>query len=74
MHGSLHLILATESDRSRRANAAQARLASTLRRPFAAIVGRKSSRASAQGSPARAAPGMDSPSLGRPTAAPLRGR
>ena len=74
MHGSLHLILATEADRSRRANAAQARLVASLRRPFAAIVGRAPSRASAQGSPSRAAPGMDSPSLGRPTAATLRGR
>ena len=74
MHGSLHLILATEADRSRRAAAEQARLASTLRRPFAAIRARVSSRAAAHGSPPRAAPGPDSPALGRQPAASLRGR
>ena len=75
MHGSLHLIMATESDRSRRAAAAQAREASSLRRPFAAIRARVSTRrAAGVGSPSRAAPGTDSRSLGRPKAASLRGR
>jgi hypothetical protein len=36
MHGSLHLILATETDRNRRAGADHARLVSSLRRPLAA--------------------------------------
>ena len=77
MHGSmsLHMILATETDRNRRAAAARARQSSSLARPFAAIRARVSTRrAAAHGSPSRAAPGTDSPSLGRPTAAPLRGR
>ena len=68
MHGSLHLIYATESDRSRRAAAEQARQASKFRRPlFRAI-------AAAHGIPPRAASGTDSHPLGRPAAAPLRGR
>jgi len=71
MHGSLHLILATESDRSRRADASQARLAASLRRPFAAATARV---AAAHGIPPRAAPGTDSPALGHHPAAPLRGR
>jgi hypothetical protein len=74
MHGSLHLLYATESDRSRRAAAAEARRASTLRRPFSAIRARARTRAAAHGSPSRAAPGMESPSLGRPSAAHSRGR
>ena len=77
MHGSLalHMILATETDRNRRAAAARAREASLLGRPFTAIRARLSTRrAAAHGSPSRAAPGTDSPSLGRPAAASLRGR
>ena len=75
MHGSLQMIMATESDRSRRAAAAEARQASSLRRPFAAIRARVSTRrAAAPGSPSRAAPGMEARSLGRPNAASLRGR
>ena len=70
MHGSLHLILATESDRSRRADASQARLVASLRRPLATLASRV---AAAHGVPPRAAPGTDSRSLGQPTAAPLRG-
>ena len=71
MHGSLHLIYATESDRTRRAAAAKARQAASVRRPFAALAGRL---AAAHGIPPRAAPGTDSPSLGRHRAATLRGR
>jgi hypothetical protein len=71
MHGSLHLILATESQRSRQAAAGEARLAASLRRPFAAIAARV---AAAHGIPPRAAPGTDSPALGRQGAAPSRGR
>jgi hypothetical protein len=70
MHGSLHLILATESDRSRRAAASQARLAASLRRPLVTLAKRV---AAAHGVPPRAAPGKDSRSLGHPTAATLRG-
>ena len=62
MHGSLHMIYATESDRSRRA--------ASIRRPVTALVGRL---ASAHGIPPRAAPGTDS-SLGHNRAAALRGR
>jgi len=68
MHGSLHLVLATESDRTRRAAGEQARLASAFRRPVVRML------AAAHGIPPRAAPGTDSPTLGHPTAAPLRGR
>ena len=68
MHGSLHLIYATESDRSRRAQGEQARLASTFRRPLGRMI------AAAHGIPPRAAPGTDSRSLGRHAAASLRGR
>lgn len=58
MHGSLHLILATESDRSRRVAGERARVASTLRRPFGATLGRLGRRAAAaHGVPPRAAPG-----------------
>jgi hypothetical protein len=71
MHGSLHLILATESYRSRQAAGKDARRAASLRRPFAAIAARV---AAAHGIPPRAAPGTDSPSLGRTRAASLRGR
>jgi len=67
MHGSLQLILATETDRSRRAVADQARTARSVRRPFAARRTRLSNRAAARhGVPSRAAP------LGH--AASLRGR
>ena len=62
MHGSLHLILATESERSRQADAREARLTASFRRPFAAVAGRL---AAAHGIPPRAHPGP---------AASLRGR
>jgi hypothetical protein len=71
MPGSLHLILADESHRSRQAAARDARLAASLRRPFAAVAARV---AAAHGIPPRAAPGTDSLSPGRPGAASLRGR
>jgi hypothetical protein len=73
MHGSLQLIMATESDRSRRAAAKQARLATSLRRrsPLTAITRRV---VAAHGFPPRAAPGTESPSLGHTRAASLRGR
>ena len=71
MHGSLHLILAHESARSRQAAAREARLAASIRRPLAAIAARV---AAAHGIPPRAAPGTDSPSPGRHEAAYLRGR
>ena len=71
MHGSLHLILAHESARSRHAAARKARLAASTRRPFATIAARV---VAAHGIPPRAAPGTDSPSLGRHEAASLRGR
>ena len=60
MHGSLHLILATESERSRQAAASEARLAASFRRPFAAVTGRL---AAAHGIPPRAAPGQPAASL-----------
>jgi hypothetical protein len=71
MHGSLHLILATESDRSRQAAAKEARLAASFRRPFAAIAAKV---AAAHGIPPRAAPGTESPKVGHQGAASLRGR
>ena len=79
MHGSLHLIVANESIRSRRHDAAAARSRSraAARRPAGAFVARLfGNRAPAQGIPTRAAPGSESRSpLGHPAAAaPLRGR
>ena len=71
MHTSLHDILATETYRSRQAAARDARRLGSVRRPFAAFAARV---AAAHGIPPRAAPGPDSPSLGHPNAAPLRGR
>jgi hypothetical protein len=66
MHGSLHLIYATEADRNRREAGERARLASSLRRPFGTAVSRLGRRAAAaHGIPPRAAPGG---------AATLRGR
>ena len=55
MHGSLHLIYATEADRSRRAAGERARLASTLRRPFgsAAVAARAPRRCCARHPAAR---------------------
>jgi hypothetical protein len=70
MHGSLHMILATEIDRSRRADAA-ARRARRVRAPLATLAGRL---AAAHGIPPRAAPGRDSHAIGRHRAATLRGR
>jgi len=70
MHGSLHVILAHESARVRSTDAREARLAASIRRPFAAIASRV---AAAHGVPPRAAPGTDSPALGR-RAASIRGR
>jgi len=64
MHGSLHLILANESARSRLAAGREARRVASIRRPLAALAERV---AAAHGIPPRAAPG-------RPTAASLRGR
>jgi hypothetical protein len=75
MHGSLHIIYATEADRSRREAAARNRRAASLRRPLGAIRARVAARRdAAHGLPSRAAPGTDSLSLGRPHAASLRGR
>ena len=70
MHGSLHLIMAHESALVRQADARDARIAASFRRPFAAIVARV---AAAHGVPPRAAPGTDGPILRR-RAASLRGR
>jgi hypothetical protein len=78
MHAPIHLVIATESDRIRREDAAKARSHASDRNRFAAIVARVSprarARAAAHGIPPRAAPGTESPSLGRPRAAPFRGR
>ena len=78
MHGSLHLIIANESIRTRHADAAAARSRSRAadRRPAALAIARfLGNRAPAQGIPTRAAPGSESRSpLGHPAAAPLRGR
>jgi len=71
MHGSLHLILANESLRTRQDAARQARLMDSVRRPFSAVAERV---VAAHGIPPRAAPRKDSPSLGRQAAASLRGR
>ena len=60
MHGSLHLILAHESARSRQAAGREARLAAAIRRPFAAVAARL---AAAHGIPPRAAPGQPVASL-----------
>ena len=61
MHGSLHIIYATEADRSRRAAGSAARSAASVRRPMSAIRARVSARAAAHGVPTRAAPGTESP-------------
>jgi len=75
MHGSLHLIYATEAHRSRHEAAARNRRAASLRRPFGVLRARSAARrAAAHGLPSRAAPGTDSLSLGRPQTASLRGR
>ena len=79
MHGSLHMIVANESVRTRQADAAAARSRSrsAARRPAGSIVARLlGNRAPAQGIPTRAAPGSESRSpLGHTAAAaPLRGR
>jgi hypothetical protein len=78
MHGSLHMIVAKESIRSRQADAAAARSRSRAadRLPARSLMARfRANRAPAQGFPARAAPGSESRSpLGHPAAAPLRGR
>jgi len=78
MHGSLHMIVANESIRTRQADAAAARSRSrgSLRRPVGAMVARlRGNRAPAPGIPTRAAPGSESRSpLGHTAAAPLRGR
>jgi hypothetical protein len=71
MHGSLHLIFAHESHRNRQAAFGEVRRAASIHRPFATIAARV---AAAHGFPQRAAPGTDSPSLGRNSAASLRGR
>ena len=63
MHGSIQLIIATETDKLRQRDAARARAAS--RSPLSRK--RFARRAAAHGVPPRAAPGMDS--LGRPSAA-----
>ena len=62
MHGSLHLILANESIRTRHAAARKARAAASVRGPFTTLAARV---AAAHGLPPRAAPG---------TPASLRGR
>jgi hypothetical protein len=62
MHGSLHLILANESIRTRDAAAREARLAASVRGPFSTLAARV---VAAHGLPPRAVPG---------TAASLRGR
>ena len=77
MHGSLHMIVANESVRTRLADAAAARSRSRalVRRPGAAIARLLGNRAAAHGFPTRAAPGPESRSpLGHTAAAPLRGR
>jgi len=78
MHGSLHMIVANESIRSRQADAAAARSRSRAadRLQARSLMARfRANRAPAQGFPTRAAPGSESRSpLGHPVAAPLRGR
>jgi hypothetical protein len=75
MHGSIQLIVATESDRIRQAEAGRHR-AVAHRKPFAALRSRlRSSGGAAHRSPSRAAPaGTDTRALGHPSAASLRGR
>ena len=79
MHGSIQLIIATESDRIRQAEASRNRAVAS-RSPFAAIRSRIAARGNggaAHRSPSRAAPstaGTDARALGHPSAASLRGR
>ena len=75
MHGSLHLIVANESIRTRQADAAARSRSRGNRRPAGAIARLFRSRGPAQGIPTRAAPGSESRSPLRQTAAAsLRGR
>jgi hypothetical protein len=76
MHAPIHLVIATESDRIRREDGAKARSHKLGRSRLAAILSRVTPRAiaAAHGIPPRADPGTDSLSLGRPSAAPSRGR
>ena len=60
MHSSLHNILAVETIRTRQADASKARLASSIRRPLAALATRV---AEAHGIPPRAAPAQRPVSL-----------
>jgi hypothetical protein len=69
MHGSIQLIIASETDKLRHTDAARARR-SAPRSRFARM--RARARVAAHGVPPRAAPGTDS--LGRPSAAFPRGR
>ena len=73
MHGTIQIIVATESDRMRHREAAQARRS---RSPFAGLAARFSRRrhAAAREFLPRAAPGTDTRPLGHPSAAPVRGR
>jgi hypothetical protein len=77
MHGSIQLIVATESDRIRQAEAGRNR-AVAGRKPFAALrsrLGLRGHGGAAHRSPSRAAPaGTDTRALGHPSAASLRGR
>jgi hypothetical protein len=79
MHGSIQLIIATESDRIRQAEASRNRAVAS-RSPFAALRSRIAARGNggaAHRSPLRAAPstaGTDARALGHPSAASLRGR
>ncbi len=77
MHGSIQLIVATESERIRQAEASRQR--ALPRKPFAAALRRLAPRGNggaAHRSPSRAAPtaGTDARTLGHPSAASLRGR
>jgi hypothetical protein len=82
MHAPVHLVIALESDRIRRAEGEKARTTASSRRRFGKVLARVSPRAraaargirAAHGIPPRADPGKDSPSLGRPAAASSRGR
>jgi hypothetical protein len=60
MHGSLHLILAHESARSRQAAGREARLLASIRGPLAGLAARL---AAVHGIPPRAAPGQPAASL-----------
>jgi len=77
MHGSIQLIVATESDRIRQADARRQR-AVPSRKPFAALrrMATRRNGGAAHRSPSRAAPtaGTDARALGHPSAASLRGR